>query len=120
MVMFLSKKERLIGSNARATTSKGRPAPLATALVRGRTGRRDRRPAPVRTLGPRGAPAVGIRWLRGLDAKTFLATFPAGPVHKGRGAIMAPERVLVVHASDQGSTRDIAEFIGARLRATGL
>jgi menaquinone-dependent protoporphyrinogen oxidase len=33
---------------------------------------------------------------------------------------MTPERVLVVYASDQGSTQDIAEFIGARLRATGV
>lgn len=33
---------------------------------------------------------------------------------------MAAERVLVVHASDQGSTREIAEFIGMRLRMNGL
>jgi len=29
------------------------------------------------------------------------------------------ERVLVVHASERGSTKDIAEFIGARLRVHG-
>ncbi|HEY7593128.1 MAG TPA: flavodoxin domain-containing protein [Actinophytocola sp.] len=33
---------------------------------------------------------------------------------------MAPERVLVVYASDQGSTREIADFIGMQLRVSGF
>ena len=33
---------------------------------------------------------------------------------------MTVERVLVVYASDQGSTREIAEFIGTELRMNGF